>query len=404
MSSSTPSFPAEVSGDNRPIHVMHVIARLNVGGPALQVILLTTRMAPPAFVSTLVCGHVGPHEGDMAYLAEAQGITPVYVPELGRELSPLRDVITLFKLWRLMRQMRPDVVHTHTAKAGFVGRVAAWLARVPVRVHTFHGHIFHGYFGPRKTAFFQTLERLTARLTDRLIAVSPLLKEELATTYRIAPSEKIVVAPEGPDLSRYLQTPRHLGTFRSQFGLPPAAPLIGIVGRLVPIKNHALFLQAAQRVRQSLPEAHFVIIGDGELREALSVQAQALGLGGAVTFTGFLRDLCPVYSDLDLVVISSNNEGTPVSIIEALAAGVPVVSTAVGGVPDLLDGGRFGTLVPPGDADALASAMLAALNSPPTGHDDHRQRVVEQFGIDRLVADLSTLYRDLLAGKRSVER
>lgn len=390
--------------DNRPIHVMHVIARLNVGGPALQVILLTTRMAPPAFVSTLVCGRVGPHEGDMAYLAEAQGITPVYVPELGRELSPLRDVITLFKLWRLMRQMRPDVVHTHTAKAGFVGRVAAWLARVPVRVHTFHGHVFHGYFGPRKTAFFQALERLTARLTDRLIAVSPLLKEELATTYRIAPSEKIVVAPEGPDLSRYLQTPRHLGTFRSQFSLPPAAPLIGIVGRLVPIKNHALFLQAAQRVRQRLPEAHFVIIGDGELREALSVQAQALGLAESVTFTGFLRDLCPVYSDLDLVVISSNNEGTPVSIIEALAAGVPVVSTAVGGVPDLLDGGRLGTLVPAGDADALASAMLAALNSPLTDQDDRRQRVVEQFGIDRLVADLGTLYRDLLAGKRSVER
>lgn len=390
--------------DNRPIHVMHVIARLNVGGPALQVILLTTRMVPPAFVSTLVCGRVGPHEGDMAYLAEAQGITPVYVPELGRELSPLRDIITLFKLWRLMRQMRPDVVHTHTAKAGFVGRVAAWLARVPVRVHTFHGHVFHGYFGPRKTAFFQALERLTARLTDRLIAVSPLLKEELATTYRIAPSQKIAVAPEGPDLSRYLQTPRHLGTFRSQFGLPPAAPLIGIVGRLVPIKNHALFLQAAQRVRQSLPEAHFVIIGDGELREALSVQAQALSLAESVTFTGFLRDLCPVYSDLDLVVISSNNEGTPVSIIEALAAGVPVVSTAVGGVPDLLDGGRFGTLVPPGDADALAGAMLAALNSPPTDQDDRRQRVAEQFGIDRLVADLSTLYRDLLARKRSVER
>ncbi len=386
--------------EHRPIRVMHVIARLNVGGPALQVILLASRMTPPAFESTLVSGRVSSHEGDMAYLAETYGIEPIYVPELGRELSPMRDMITLIKLWRLMRRLRPEVVHTHTAKAGFVGRVAAWLARVPVRVHTFHGHVFHGYFGPRKTAFFLWLERLTARITDRLIAVSPLLKEELATAYRIAPADRIAVAPEGPDLSRYLETPRHLGAFRRQYDLPADAPLVGIVGRLVPIKNHALFLQAAQRVRQSHPDVHFVIIGDGELRDSLVAQAQELGLADAVTFTGFLRDLCPVYSDLDLVVISSNNEGTPVSIIEALAAGVPVVSTAVGGVPDLLDGGRLGTLVPPGDADALAQAMVTVLSTPAANQHDLRQSVADQFGIDRLVSDLSALYRDLLASKR----
>ncbi len=385
----------------RPISVLHVIARLNVGGPALQVILLAARMRPPDFTTTVVSGRVGPHEGDMSYLADTYGITPIYISELGRELSPLRDVITLVKLWRLMRRLRPDVVHTHTAKAGFVGRTAAWLARVPVRVHTFHGHVFHGYFGPRKTAFFLWLERLTARLTDRLVAVSPLLKEELSTLYRVAPADKIVVAPEGPDLSRYIELPRHQGQFRAQYGLPADAPLVGIVGRLVPIKNHALFLQAAQRVRQALPGARFAIIGDGELRQALQAQAQALGLADALIFTGFLRDLCPAYSDLDLLVISSDNEGAPVSITEALAAGVPVVATAVGGVPDLLDGGRFGTLVPPGDADALAAAMIATLQAPPDDAQERRQRVADQFGIDRLVDDLSTLYRDLLASKRS---
>ncbi len=390
--------------EHRPIRVMHVIARLNVGGPALQVLLLADRMRPPDFTTTVVSGRVGPHEGDMSYLADVYNITPIYISELGRELSPLRDLITLFKLWRLMRRLRPDVVHTHTAKAGFVGRTAAWLARAPVRVHTFHGHVFHGYFGPHKTAFFLWLERLTARLTDRLVAVSPSLREELSSLYQVAPADKIVIAPEGPDLSRYLATPRHLGEFRRRFNLPADAPLVGIVGRLVPIKNHSLFLQAAQRVRQTLPDAHFVIVGDGELRETLVAQAQSLSLAEAVTFTGFLRDLCPVYSDLDLLVISSDNEGTPVSIIEALAAGVPAVATAVGGVPDLLDGGRLGTLVPPGDAEALAQAILAALADRSTESDERRQRVAEQFGIDRLVSDLSTLYRELLAGKRSIRR
>jgi len=336
----------------------------------------------------------------MAYLAEAHGVTPVLVAELGRELSPLRDLVTLLKLWRLMRRLRPDVVHTHTAKAGFVGRWAAWLARVPVRVHTFHGHVLHGYFGPRKTALFRWLERLTARLTDRLITISPALRDELAQTYRIAPAEKFVVVPLGLDLEPYVSAPRRTGAFRTEWGIPPDAPLVGIVGRLVPIKNHALFLQAARRVREQVPGARFAIVGDGELRAALEAQADAPGLAGAVTFTGFLRDLRPVYSDLDLLVIASDNEGTPVSIIEALAAGVPVVSTAVGGVPDLLEGGRYGALVPPGDADALAGAMITALGALQADRQDIRRAIGEAYGIERLAADLGALYRALLADKR----
>jgi len=175
---------------------------------------------------------------------------------------------------------------------------------------------------------------------------------------------------------------------------------VGIVGRLVPIKNHALFLQAARRVREQVPGARFAIVGDGELRAALEAQADAPGLAGAVTFTGFLRDLRPVYSDLDLLVIASDNEGTPVSIIEALAAGVPVVSTAVGGVPDLLEGGRYGALIPPGDADALAGAMITALGALQADRQDIRRAIGEAYGIERLAADLGALYRALLADKR----
>jgi glycosyltransferase involved in cell wall biosynthesis len=383
---------------HRPIRVMRIIARLNIGGPAVHVTLLTERLAPPDFESTLVCGHIGPGEGDMAYLAEARGIQPVYVAELGRELSPLRDLITLAKLWRLMRHFRPDVVHTHTAKAGFVGRIAAWLARVPVRVHTFHGHVLHGYFSPAKTRVFLWLERFTARLSDRLITISPALKGELANTYHIAPESKFAVVPLGLELAPYAETPRHQGTFRADFYIPPDAPLIGVVGRIVPIKNHALFLQMADRVHRVVSNAHFVIIGDGDRRAEIEAQTESLNLRDAVTFTGWLQDLGPVYSDMDVLVISSDNEGTPVSIIEALAAGVRVVSTAVGGVPDLLRGGEYGRLVPPNDPDALAAAVTAALAEPE--QSSARQDMVAAYDIARLAADLASLYRNLLESKR----
>ncbi len=389
-----------MNSSSRPIRVMRIIARLNVGGPALHVTLLTERLAPPDFESLLVCGHVGPHEGDMTYLAKERGITPHIIPQLGRALSPWRDLVTLVKLWRLMRRWQPDVVHTHTAKAGFVGRVAAWLAGVPVRVHTFHGHVFRGYFGPLKTRLFLTLERLTAHLSDRLITISPRLRDELVHTYRIASAEKFVVVPLGLELRPYLETPRGEDTFRVRYGIPQDAPLIGIVGRLVPIKNHALFLAMAARLRRRLPNAHFAIVGDGELRAALEAQAAALGLADAVTFTGFLRDLRAVYSDLDVLVIASDNEGTPVSIIEALAAGVPVASTAVGGVPDLLRGGERGHLAPAGDADALAEAVLAAYTEhDPARQEALRQAIGAQYGAERLSRDLAALYRQLLREK-----
>lgn len=383
-----------------PIRIMRIIARLNVGGPAIHVALLTERLGPPDFESTLVCGVIGPNEGDMAYLAEERGITPIYVAELGRELSPLRDLLTLFKLWRLMRQMRPDVVHTHTAKAGFVGRIAAWLARVPVRVHTFHGHVFHGYFSPAKTRLFLALERFTARLSDRLITISPALKDELANTYHIAPTGKFEVIPLGLELAPFAQTPRHSGEFRARFDIPPDAPLIGLVGRLVPIKNHRLFLDMARQVRGTIPTAHFAIIGDGECRADAEATAREWGLSDAVIFIGWQQDLRSAYSDLDVLVISSDNEGTPTSVIQALAARVPVVSTAVGGVPDLLHNGAYGRLAPPGDARALADCVAAALNEPDTAHADIQAAILADYDITRLTSDLAALYRNLLAAKQ----
>lgn len=394
------------SPTSRPIRVMRIIARLNIGGPAIHVTLLTEHLGPPDYESTLVCGLVGPDEGDMGYLAEQRGLSPVIVPELGRALSPLRDGRTLLKLWQLMRRLRPDVVHTHTAKAGFVGRVAAWLARVPVRVHTYHGHVLSGYFSPAKTRLFLWLERAAARISDRLITISPALRDELVEQFRVAPADRFAVVPLGLELAPFASQSRGSGAFRTAHGIPPTAPLIGIVGRLVPIKNHALFLALAQRLRAVLPDAHFAVIGDGELREQLVAQVTRAGLADCVTFCGWVQDLRAAYSDLDVLVNTSNNEGTPVSVIEALAGGVPVVATAVGGVPDLLRAGEWGHLVPPNDVDALLVAVQATLTEAADEAQRHAiaRAVVEQYDIARLADDLAALYRDLLAAKRRASR
>ncbi|MGQ9909758.1 MAG: glycosyltransferase family 4 protein [Candidatus Flexifilum sp.] len=388
---------------SEPIKILRLIARLNVGGPAIHVSLLTQKLGPPAYESTLVCGTIDPDEGDMQYYAEERGVQPIVIPQLGRALHPVRDLITIYRVYRLIRRLKPDIVHTHTAKAGFVGRIAAWLAGVPVIVHTFHGHVFHGYFSPLLTQVFLLLERFTARISTAVITLSEDLRRDLAERYRIARKSKITVLPLGLDLAGFAAAPRRGGQFRQQIGVAADAPLVGIVGRLVPVKNHALFLDAAARIHAQRPDVRFVIVGDGELRADLEAQVDALGLRPVVTFTGWLRDLIPVYSDLDVLVISSINEGTPVSVIEALAAGCPVVTTAVGGLRDLLENGAFGTLVPAGDAAALSAAIEAVIAQP----DVHRataQRaraiMLERYGIDRLVQDLDELYRALLARAR----
>ncbi|NLH06241.1 MAG: glycosyltransferase family 4 protein [Chloroflexi bacterium] len=382
-----------------PIRVMRIIARLNIGGPAVHVSLLTAGLNDGEFTSRLVTGVIGEAEGDMSYLAREMGVEPVVIPTMRREIEPLNDLRTLRALTRLMREFRPHVVHTHTAKAGFVGRLAARLTGVPVVVHTFHGHVFHGYFGPAKTRLFIELERLAARGSDVILTISERLRGDLLA-YRIAPPEKIRVVPLGLPLDSLRDLDGLRGGLRRELGVSTDTQLVGIIGRLVPIKNHDLFLAAARRVREERPDTHFVIVGDGERRAELEALVQEMGLADAVTFTGWRDDLPGIYADLDVLVISSRNEGTPVSIIEAMAAGVPVVSTDVGGVADVLLGGELGRLTPPSDADALARGIVEALcegRGPRT--EAARTRAFEQYGAARLVEDMRALYRELLAGK-----
>lgn len=374
--------------------ILHVMARLNIGGTTPYVIQLIAAQREQGHDSHLICGQVGPEEGDMGYVADQYGIQVTILPSLGREISMRRDLQTLWALWRIMRRQHPDVVHTHTAKAGFVGRVAAWLARVPVIVHTFHGHVFSGYFSPAKTRVYLWLERLCALLSQRIIALSVAQQQELSERYRVAPAAKFAIVPLGFDLAPFAADTPDEGTFRNQHGIPLDAPLIGIVGRLVPVKNHEMFLRAAMLALKQRPESHFVIVGDGEQRGALTAHAEALGLRSCVHFAGWITDLAPVYRALDVAVCSSLNEGLPVNLIEAMAAGVPVVATPVGGVPDLLDAGRLGRIVPLNDDAAMATAILDVLRAGKGAEQVQLARGValDKYGIVRSAARVAEVY------------
>ncbi|MCB9453928.1 MAG: glycosyltransferase family 4 protein [Anaerolineaceae bacterium] len=385
--------------NQQPRRILRVITRLNISSPALHAILLTERLSRPDYESLLVCGTVEDDDGDMAYLAEQHQVTPYIIPALRRPIHPWRDAVAVWRLYRLMREFRPDVVHTHTAKSGFLGRLAAKLAGVPVIIHTFHGHNFQGYFTPGLAWVFVGMERLAARWSDTIITLTETLRRELAETYHIARRAQITVLPLGLDLSPFINVPRHCCGFRQTWGIPADTPLVGIVGRLATVKNHGLFLEAAALIHQQRPDVRFVIVGDGLTRPEVEAQIERLSLGGVVTLTGWQRDIPPVYSDLNVLAVSSLNEGTPAPVIEALAARCPVVATAVGGLPDMLDQGALGTLVPPDDPAALAEGILATLDNPPET-EAAQAIMLDRYGIDRLVSDLDGLYRGLLARKR----
>ncbi len=386
---------------HEPIRVMRIIARLNIGGPSIHVSLLTAGLNDGDFESILVTGTVSEDEGDMSYLADKLGVPPVFVGSLQREISLGKDWAALRELIKLLRDYKPHVVHTHTAKAGMLGRMAALLTRCPVIVHTFHGHVFSGYFGWLKTSLFIWVERVMAWWSSRILTISAGLKDDLVS-YRIAPARKIDIVPLGLRLTDFAEAANQPGGLRAELGCSPDVALVGIVGRLVPIKNHDLFLTAADRVRRTTPNVEFVIVGDGEEREHIEQAVNKLELTDCVHFLGWRQDLPMIYADLNAVVISSNNEGTPVSLIEAMAARVPVVATKVGGIPDLLDGGRLGKLVPAKDAEALAGAIIEVIQVE-GGYSDMidaaQETMLAEYGVQRLIDDLRNLYLTLLSEK-----
>jgi glycosyltransferase involved in cell wall biosynthesis len=379
-----------------------VIARLNMGGPALHVAYLTEGLARRGYDTTLVAGTLARGEDSMQFVADQHGVEIVRVDELHREISLVRDVVAAVRLARLIRRLRPQILHTHTAKAGAVGRLAALLAgraRPPIVVHTFHGHVLRGYFGPVRTRCFRLLERALALASTRLIAVSPQVRDELVAL-KVAPAAKFEVIRLGIELGERveLDEARRAET-RRVLGILPGCFVVGWIGRMTSIKNTDVVLRAFGALRARGVDAVLCLVGDGPDREGLEREAHALGLMRHCLFLGYQEDVARFYAAFDVFLLASENEGTPVTTIESLAAGRPVVATRVGGVPDVVEDGVDGLLAEPRDVEGLAERLERL------ARDDGlraemgrcgRERVLSRYAVERLVDDVDALYRSLL--------
>lgn len=376
---------------------------MNIGGPAIQAGLLTARLDPARFETLLVAGSEGPSEGNILHLGRLpSSVRPILIPELGRRVAPLDDLRALWKVIRIARAYRPDIVHTHLAKAGFVGRVAAMLSGARAVVHTYHGSVFRGYFGRHESAIYLGIERALARITTRIVAITPGQRAELTNLLAVPPG-KVVEIPLGLDLDSFQNAPDRL-TARERLGLPAHDPVVGIAGRLVPIKDVSTFLRAVASLTKDFPNLTALIAGDGEERVALEREAAALEIEGRCRFLGWRADLPTIFASVDVVALSSLNEGTPVSVIEAMAAGRPVVASAVGGVPYVVLHKRTGLLVRPRDPEALASAIRSVLRDPDLATsfgNEGRREALRRFAAARLVDDIERLYSDLIPSRRS---
>jgi glycosyltransferase involved in cell wall biosynthesis len=392
------------------ISIVRIICRLNVGGPAIQAILMTEAFRTRGYDVMLVAGEVAAGEATMEYLAAAHQVETVAIPALARGLSWWKDLLSLAQLIYLLRAQRAAIVHTHTAKAGALGRLAAIVARTPIRVHTFHGHIFKGYFSPLVTRAFLAIERLLARHTDCIIAISESQRRELTETYRIAPPHKVVVVPLGVDLAPFLELQSPHGELRAELQCQPSTPVVGWVGRFTAIKAPGLFLHCVPLVTNIFPGARFVMVGGGELRTECEQHIARERLENSVALLGWRRHLPQIYADLDLVVCTSISEGTPVALLEAMASGKAIVSTDVGGVRDLMIGTpipfegmeRFQNGILVRDLDTLSRAIRYLLKNSERRcamGQAGREFVRERFSQHRLADDLEHIYVSLARAK-----
>ena len=395
------------TGDS--VRVVRIIARLNIGGPAIQALTLSKELDSLGYRTTLVRGKEEPDEGNMDWLALELGVRPVLVPWLRRNPG-WRDVPALVALTRILRTERPRIVHTHAAKGGTLGRVAALLAcrgagRRCILVHTYHGHSLSGYFSGKANGVYLRVERFLGRHTRVLIAVSKEVRDDLVRL-GVAPFEKFVVLRLGFHLSRFTLVGEEREclrrALRAELGIPSDARVVTLVARLVPIKRVDRFLRVANLLPE-IPDIRFLVVGDGELRDQLKASADAHALGDRLLWTGFRRDMPAVCFASDVVVLTSDNEGTPVSLIEAQAAGTPVVSTRVGGVSSVVSDGNSGLIVDPGDERGLADAICRVLEDPAAAG---RARAAgaesaQAFSLEALVDGIDHLYRGLLAAEHA---
>jgi glycosyltransferase involved in cell wall biosynthesis len=390
--------------DPATVRVLHVISRLNIGGAAIEAIYLTRLLNERGYEATLIRGTEDASEGTMDYLAEQLDVRPLRVPSLRRNVG-WHDVRALVALSWIIARVRPDIVHTHAAKAGTLGRLAARVApgrSDRVLVHTFHGHSLSSYFSSSATRVFLAIERFLASRTTCLVAVSKEVRDDLVAM-NVAEPDDFEVIRCGFDLSPFViagpERTLRRGRLRAELAIPIHARLVTLVARLVPIKRVDRFLRLANMLAER-GDTYFLIVGDGELRGVLQASTDAQTLGDRLIWTGFRRDIADICFASDVVALTSDNEGTPISLIEALAAGTPVVSTDVGGVATVVLDDQTGLLAPPGDEAGLADAASRLLDDEDLAQrlaQHGRRYVLASFGLERLIDDHDCLYQRLLA-------
>jgi len=387
--------------------IVRIITRLNIGGPSIHAKLLHEGLKEKGFLPYLIHGKVSKEEGDMSYILADRNENIIYIPSLIREISPIKDIIAFFKIIFLLFKLRPKIVHTHMSKAGTLGRLAAIILNIfglKIKiVHTYHGHVFEGYFEGFKTKFILLIEKFLSKMSHALIALTKGQKNELCQKYNIGSCNKFHIVPLGFELTPFL----NLKNTKQQESLIK----IGIIGRLVPIKNHELFFNAARILMDKREDVEFWIVGDGERRKELEALVNSLGISKKVIFWGWIKDMPKVYHDLDLLVLCSLNEGTPVTIIEAMASGVPVISTDVGGIREIFGEKiktvkedkvfhfKRGILCTSYDPIDLALAIEYLISMHPKDRDcmikNAREFAISTFSKERLMDDIQRLYKIL---------
>lgn len=396
--------------------VLRIINRLNLGGPTYNAAYLSKYISDE-FETLLVAGMKDDSEASSEYIVDSLGLKPTYIKDMYREINPIKDYPAYKELVKIIEEFKPDIVHTHAAKAGAIGRLAAYNCGVAIVLHTFHGHVFHSYFGKLKTRVFLEIERFLAKRSTKIIAISNIQKEELCKQFKVASCDKFEVVPLGFDLERFQQdNDVKRQKFRQKYALQDHEVAVGIIGRLVPIKNHKLFLEAvAGANKTSSSPIKAIIIGDGELRNQLEDLCDNLGLqysnqsakGVDVLFTSWIKEIDAALPGLDVVALSSFNEGTPVSLIEAQAANIPIITTTVGGIEDIVIEGKTALLVENNNLKEFTEKLSFLVENSAfrksMGVEGYRH-VANKFSFQTLCANMSALYFRLYAELNNKEK
>jgi len=403
-------FTGLMEGKNRKIKVLRIINRFNLGGPSFNAAYLS-KYLEPEFETLLIGGVKYEEEESSEFILEELGVKPIIIPEMKRKITLTGDLKAYKKIKKIIREYQPDIVHTHAAKAGALGRYAAHKCNVPIIIHTFHGHVFHSYFGKSETSFYKNAERKLSKLSTKIIAISDIQKEELWKHHNICSEDKIAMIPLGFDLDKFNENIEgKRKSFRENYDIKDDEIAIGIIGRLVPIKNHALFIDAINELqKRTEKKIRAFLIGDGEDKNKLIDQLKRIKLDyvewsaeqrpSTVTLTSWIKDIDWVNAGMDIITLTSLNEGTPVTLIEAQASGNPIVTTDVGGVRNIVLKDETAFVVESNNKEEIVLSLLKLV-------EDARLRkkmgekgwhfVKKEFHYMRLVNDMKKLYLSLL--------